>query len=72
MSSADLRGASLDALDSLSGRVTDLPAEESSRVGEDLFAVASLLRTEPALRRGLFAGDRGGPAAHRGADLGQA
>lgn len=51
MASADLRGASLDALDALSGRVDDLPAEESARVGEDLFAVASLLRSEPALRR---------------------
>lgn len=47
----DLRGASADSLDALSGRVDGLAGEEAARTGEDLFAVASLLRQEPGLRR---------------------
>lgn len=48
---SDLRGASADALESVSGGVSGLTGEEAARVGEDLFAVAGLLRSEPALRR---------------------
>lgn len=47
----DLPSASADALTRLLGRVDAVAGEEAARMGSDLFAVAGLLRSEPALRR---------------------
>lgn len=49
----DLRGASADSLDAISGRVEGLGGQDAARVGDDLFAVAALLRGEAGLRRVL-------------------
>lgn len=47
-----LRGASADALATLSGKLDEaLGGADAGRVGADLFSVASVLRAEPALRR---------------------
>ena len=51
MSVSDLRGASREALDALTQRVQGVSGEDASRLGEDLFGVATLLRSEPGLRR---------------------
>ncbi|WP_051706040.1 F0F1 ATP synthase subunit delta [Nocardioides aequoreus] len=48
---ADLRGASADALDALTSHVDGVGGADAARTGDDLFAVAGLLRSEPALRR---------------------
>lgn len=46
------RGASADALAALSGELeTALAGSDAGQVGHDLFSVAAVLRSEPALRR---------------------
>jgi len=49
----DLRGASADSLAELSAELDGALGDgsQASRVGDDLFGVASLMRSEPALRR---------------------
>lgn len=49
--SGDLRGASADALDALVPHVDGVDGDDAARTGDDLFAVAELLRAEPSLRR---------------------
>ena len=51
MSSADLRGPSADALAALSDQLAATGQSEAAQLGEDLFGVAALLRSEPGLRR---------------------
>lgn len=51
MASSDLRGASADALHELTPRVEGVGGDDAARLGEDLFAVAGVLRREPSLRR---------------------
>ncbi|MEI2820838.1 MAG: F0F1 ATP synthase subunit delta [Marmoricola sp.] len=46
-----MRGASADALSALSQVLTGVNAQDGAAVGTDLFGVAQLLRSEPALRR---------------------
>ncbi|MDT9595108.1 F0F1 ATP synthase subunit delta [Nocardioides zeae] len=48
---ADFRGASADALAARTDELRSVPSGELARVGGDLFAVAGILRDEPALRR---------------------
>ena len=52
-----LRGPSAEALDSaereLAARLAGVPTELVARVGEDLFALAAVVRSEPRLRRTL-------------------
>lgn len=48
-----LRGASADALAALRPTVDAAAGAEAAALGEDLFSVAALLRTEPGLRRVL-------------------
>lgn len=48
---AEFRGASADALQALSGELRGVGQDDLARVGGDLFAVADILRSEPALRR---------------------
>jgi F-type H+-transporting ATPase subunit delta len=49
----DLRGASADSLAELTAELNDAlrDGSQAERVGDELFTVASLLRSEPALRR---------------------
>jgi F-type H+-transporting ATPase subunit delta len=49
--SADLRGASADSLRTLAERVDGVSGGDAAQLGEDLFAVAAVLRSEPGLRR---------------------
>ena len=51
MAKSDLRGASADALDALGDKLQATGATDAAQLGEDLFAVATLLRGEPGLRR---------------------
>lgn len=51
MAKSDLRGASADALDALGDKLQGTGAADAAQLGEDLFAVATLLRAEPGLRR---------------------
>jgi len=51
MSHADLRGASADALAALRDQLDGVGDSDAARVGEDLFGVARVLRSEPGLRR---------------------
>lgn len=51
MSTADLRGASAEALAVLAERLHGASGSDAARLGEDLLGVASLLRAEPGLRR---------------------
>ena len=51
MAVSDLRGASAEALEALTRRVEGTSGEDAARLGEDLFGVADLLRSEPGLRR---------------------
>lgn len=46
-----LRGASGDNLAALTDKVSTVGESQAARLGEDLFAVAALLRGEPSLRR---------------------
>ena len=49
--SADLRGASAEALVALSEKLEGSRGDEAAQLGEDLFGVGALLRAEPGLRR---------------------
>jgi F-type H+-transporting ATPase subunit delta len=49
--SADLRGASAEALRALSHRLEGVGGAEATQLGEDLFGLAAVLRGEPGLRR---------------------
>lgn len=49
--SADLRGASAEALVALGEKLEGTSEGDAARLGEDLFAVAAVLRAEPGLRR---------------------
>lgn len=51
MAGSGLRGASADAMATLAGQVQDVSGEEAATLGEDLFGVAGVLRTQPSLRR---------------------
>lgn len=51
MSIAGMRGPSAEALATLADRVGEVGRDDASRVGEDLFGVAAVLRGEPGLRR---------------------
>jgi len=51
MAKSDLRGASADAMAALSDELSGASASDAAQLGEDLFAVATLLRAEPGLRR---------------------
>src|SRR5687768_11567261 len=50
-SSADLRGASAESLGALREKLEGTSGDDAGRLGEDLFGVGALLRTEPGLRR---------------------
>jgi F-type H+-transporting ATPase subunit delta len=49
--SADLRGASADALRALGEQVEGASGADAAQLGEDLFGIAGVLRSEPGLRR---------------------
>ncbi|MCW2759837.1 MAG: synthase subunit delta [Marmoricola sp.] len=51
MAKSDLRGASADALAALSERLEGTSGEDAAQLGDDLFGIAALLRSEPGLRR---------------------
>ncbi|MEO5652433.1 MAG: F0F1 ATP synthase subunit delta [Marmoricola sp.] len=51
MSRSDLRGPSADALAALSEKLAATGQSEAAQLGEDLFGVAAVLRSEPGLRR---------------------
>lgn len=53
MSQSGLRGASAEALAALSDKLGSPAASDAAGLGEDLFGIASVLRSEPALRRVL-------------------
>ena len=53
MSQSHLRGPSADALVALSDQLEATGAADAAQVGEDLFGVAAVFRSEPGLRRVL-------------------
>lgn len=51
MARSGLRGASAEAMAALAGQVEGVRGEDAAKLGEDLFGVATVLRSEPSLRR---------------------
>lgn len=51
MARSGLRGASAEAMATLAGQVEGVRGEDAATLGEDLFGVAAVLRSEPSLRR---------------------
>lgn len=59
---SDFRGASADAVAALTDKVKAVPADSASRVAEDLFSSAVLIRNEGALRRFVTDASQSGEA----------
>ncbi len=51
MALSGLRGASAEAMATLAGQVEPARGEDAATLGEDLFGIAAVLRSEPSLRR---------------------